>query len=60
MSMPLGTNYPPREIGRQIDYRHAFEDQGIVVVRLDDPRLTWDQREMVKHVGAKLYGQRRV
>jgi hypothetical protein len=64
MSIPLRTNYPTREIGRQIDYealkRHAFEDQGIVVVRLDDPRLTWDQREMVKQVGAKLYGQRRV
>jgi hypothetical protein len=56
----MRTNYPTREIGNQIDYeamkRNAFKDQGIVVIRLDDPRLTWDQREMVKQVGVKLYG----
>jgi hypothetical protein len=58
--MRLSTNYPTREIGRQIDTeaikRHAFNNQGIVVVKLDDPRLSWDQREIVKQVGQKLYG----
>lgn len=60
MNLYLRSTYPTREIGKQIDYealkRNGYRDQGIVVVRLDDPRLTWDQREMVKQVGEKLYG----
>lgn len=62
MTIRLATNYPTQSMGRAIDYeavkRNAFRDQGIVVIRLDDPRLTWDQREMVKQVGVKLYGSR--
>ena len=58
----LATNYPTRDIGRPMDTeaikRSAFENQGIVVVKIDDPRLSWDQREIVKQVGHKLYGQR--
>ena len=37
--------------------RHAFEDQGIVVAKVDDPRLSWVDREELKRIGAKLYGQ---
>lgn len=59
----MRTNYPTREIGRQVDYeslkRNGYRDQGIVVVRIDDPRLTdWD-RQFLKNVGERLYGQRR-
>lgn len=61
--MRLVTNYPTRDLGREVDYeamkRNAYRDQGVVIVRLDDPRLTWDQKEIVKQVGTKLYGQRR-
>jgi hypothetical protein len=57
----MRSNYPTREIGKQVDYealkRHGFQDQGIVVVSINDPRLSWDQREMIKQVGEKLYGQ---
>lgn len=60
MNIRLATNYPTREIGREVDYealkRNGYRDQGIVVVSVNDPRLTWDQREMVKQVGEKLYG----
>lgn len=59
----LVTNYPTREIGRHVDYetlkRHGYHDQGIVVARIDDPRLNeWD-RQFLKNIGGKLYGQRR-
>lgn len=56
----LQTNYPARRLGNAVDYealkRQGFKDQGIVVVSVNDPRLSWDQREMIKQVGEKLYG----
>ena len=58
----MRTNYPTREIGRQVDYealkRHAFEDQGIVVAKVDDPRLDTFERQFLKNIGRKIYGQR--
>ena len=61
--MHLATNYPTREIGRQIDIeaikRHAFNNQGIVVAKVDDPRLSWLDREELKRIGSKLYGEAR-
>lgn len=59
----MRTNYPTREIGRKVDYealkRHAFEDQGIVVAKVDDPRLDTFERQFLKNIGRKIYGQRR-
>ncbi len=57
---PLRTNYPAHKTGKQIDYealkRNGYRDQGIVVVSIHDARLSWDQRELVKQIGEKLYG----
>lgn len=36
--------------------RYGWRDQGVLVVRADDSRLTWPEREMVRQLGAKLYG----
>lgn len=59
----LRTNYPTREIRRKIDTeaikRHAFENQGIVVAKVDDPRLSRVDREESKRIGSKLYGEKR-
>jgi hypothetical protein len=58
----LASNYPTRDIGHQIDTeaikRHGFQDQRILVAKLDDPRLDEFERQVLKNVGAKLYGQR--
>jgi hypothetical protein len=58
----MRTNYPTRELGRQVDYeamkRRAFEDQGVVVAKLDDPRLDTFERQFLKNIGRKIYGQR--
>jgi hypothetical protein len=42
--------------------RRAFHDHGILVVDVDDPALmlSWDQREILRQVGERLYGQRKV
>jgi len=57
----MRSNYPTREIGRQIDTeaikRRAFENQGIVVANVDDPRLSWVDREELRRIGEKLYGR---
>jgi hypothetical protein len=37
--------------------RNGYHDQQILVVSLKDYRLTWDQREMLKQVGDKIYGK---
>ena len=47
---------------RQVDHetlkRHDYDDQGIVVARIDDQRLSEWERQFLKNVGNKLYGQR--
>jgi hypothetical protein len=56
------TNYPTREIGRPMDAeaikRTAFEREGIVVAKVDDPRLSWVDQLELHRIGTKLYGQR--
>lgn len=58
-TMHLRTNAP--QPGRTINYESikasAFHQDGIVVVNLHDPRLTWVDREEAKRIGTKLYGQ---
>lgn len=36
--------------------RDGWLDQGVLVVRADDQRLTWPERELVRQLGEKLYG----
>ncbi|MBM3555584.1 MAG: hypothetical protein FJX47_08530 [Alphaproteobacteria bacterium] len=39
--------------------RDGWKEQGVLVIAEDDRRLTWPERELVKRLGAKLYGERR-
>ena len=38
--------------------RDGRRDQGILVVAETDDRLTWPERELIRHLGEKLYGRR--
>jgi hypothetical protein len=38
--------------------RAGWRDQSILVVSADDDRLTWPERELVRQLGEKLYGNR--
>ncbi len=38
--------------------RDGWKDQGLLAVNLEDPRLSWPEREFVMQLGHKLYGQR--
>jgi hypothetical protein len=48
-----GERRAPEEIKRD-----GWKEQGVLVVAEDDQRLTWHERELVKQLGARLYGPR--
>lgn len=37
--------------------RDGFNQHGILVVHVDDPRLGWIERKILSDVGQKLYGR---
>jgi hypothetical protein len=40
--------------------RDGWLEQGLLAVSVDDQRLTWVERELVKQLGEKLYGRCRL
>jgi hypothetical protein len=38
--------------------RDGWQEHGLLAVSVDDARLTWPEREFVRQLGEKLYGQR--
>jgi hypothetical protein len=54
----LRTNYPTREIGCSVNYdaikRRAFLDHGVIVVKLDDPRLDSFERQFLQNIGERI------
>ncbi len=48
-----GTRRDPEQVKRD-----GWQDQGVLVIAETDPRLTWPERELVRQLGAKLYGNR--
>lgn len=48
-----GDRMPPETIKRD-----GWQAQGILVVSENDRRLTWPERELVRQLGRKLYGDR--
>jgi hypothetical protein len=59
--MHLRTNYPLRFSNRPDPERvkaRAFAEQGIIVAKLDDHRLDEFERQFLKNIGSKLFGQK--
>ena len=48
-----GRRRDPEEVKRD-----GWHEQNILVVSPSDHRLTWPERELIKQLGEKLYGQR--
>ncbi|MFN7193338.1 MAG: hypothetical protein ACK5U4_18035 [Rhodospirillales bacterium] len=38
--------------------RGGWREQGVFAIALDDDRLTWSERELIRQLGEKLYGDR--
>lgn len=48
-----GKRRTPDEIKRE-----GWREQRVLAVSLDDARLTWPERELIRQLGEKLYGDR--
>jgi hypothetical protein len=51
--------HQPEPLDAEAQKRAGWRQHGILVVAEQDPRLTWSERELVRQLGARLYGQRR-
>lgn len=54
---------PPKsalnEAEQQLLRKRAWHETETFSVPLNDPRLTWPERELIQHCAEKLYGKRR-
>lgn len=58
----MGMRFTPKGYGGQRRTpdevkRAGWHEQGLLAVNVNDPRLTWPERELVEQLGAKLYGK---
>lgn len=37
--------------------RNAFHEHGMLVIDLNDDRIGWDERQVLKNIGEKLFGR---
>ena len=44
--------------GPDLVKRDGWKEQGLLAVAVDDDRLTWPERDLVRQLGEKLYGKR--
>ena len=47
-----GARRPPEQVKRD-----GWREQGVLVVEKNDERLTWPERELIRRLGEKLYGE---
>tara|TARA_R110002124_G_scaffold76753_2_gene205581 strand:- start:31477 stop:31686 length:210 start_codon:yes stop_codon:yes gene_type:complete len=58
----MGMRFTPKGYGgnrRDLEQvkREGWQEQGLLAVAIDDHRLTWPERELVRQLGEKLYGK---
>lgn len=56
LQCPLG-KFQTTQIDPEQIKRDGWQQQGILVVSQDDTRLDWVQRETVRQIGNRLYGE---
>jgi hypothetical protein len=49
--------YQPKPADPEAEKRLGWRKHGILVVAEEAPRLSWPQRELIRQLGAKLYGR---
>ena len=49
-----GERRPPEQVKRD-----GWREQGVLVIAENDDQLTWPEREMIRQLGEKLYGDNR-
>jgi hypothetical protein len=58
--LSLRTNFPTHLSGNSVDHQRikvrAFHDHDILVINLNDPALSWVDREELLRIASKKYG----
>ena len=55
---PLKSNLgrmQPKQIDAEKIKREGWNNDGILVVKVDDERLSWPEKELIKQIGDKIY-----
>lgn len=52
---PLGRMQPKKMDTDKIK-KSGWQEDGILVVKVDDDRLSWPEQEFIRQIGNKLYG----
>ena len=55
---PLKSNLgrmQPKQIDAEKIKREGWNHDGILVVKVDDERLSWPEKELIKQIGDKIY-----
>ncbi len=50
----------PQKVDPEQQRREGWVKHGILVVAIDDKRLSWPEREMVNHLAKRLFGSQAV
>ena len=45
----------PKQIDAEKIKREGWNNDGILVVKVDDERLSWPEKELIKQIGEKIY-----
>ena len=45
----------PEQIDKEKIKREGWNNDGILVVKVDDERLSWPEKELIKQIGDKIY-----
>jgi hypothetical protein len=54
------SRFVPVRMDPEKEKRNGWSNHGILVVAMEDQRLGWPEREMVKHLAKKLFGPQAV
>ena len=50
------SRFVPERMDAEKEKRNGWSNHGILVVAIEDTRLGWPEREMVKHLANKIFG----
>ncbi len=49
----------PKQIDAEKIKREAWGNDGILVIKADDERLSWPEKELIKQIGNKIYNNKK-
>jgi hypothetical protein len=50
--------HQPKSVDPEAEKRSGWRRHGILVLAEQDARLSWPERELIRQLGVKLYGER--